>query len=54
MSFGPVFGDQPFHDYYYRVDQAFATPERPVYSAPGGYGGLQLTASVEKISTSSD
>jgi MipA family protein len=48
MGFGPVFGDQTFHNYYYRVDPAFATPERPAYSATGGYGGLQLTASVGK------
>jgi MipA family protein len=48
MGFGPVFGDQTFHNYYYRVDPAFAIPERPAYSAPGGFGGLQLTAYVGK------
>jgi len=48
MGFGLVFGDQTFHDYYYRVDQAYATPARPAYSATGGYGGLQLSASLGK------
>lgn len=48
MGFGPVFGDQTFHDYYYRVDRAFATPTRPAYSTQGGYGGLQLSASLGK------
>lgn len=47
-GFGPVFGDQTFHDYYYRVDQVYATLDRPAYSAQGGYGGLQLSASLGK------
>lgn len=41
LSFGPIFGDQTYHNYYYQVDKAFATPERPAYSAQGGYGGMQ-------------
>lgn len=41
LSLGPIFGDQAYHTYYYQVDRAFATPERPAYSAQGGYGGFQ-------------
>lgn len=41
LSLGPIFGDQVFHNYYYQVDKAYATPERPAYSAQGGYGGMQ-------------
>ena len=41
LSIGPIFGDQAYHNYYYQVDKAFATPERPAYSAQGGYGGVQ-------------
>jgi outer membrane protein len=43
LSFGPIFGDQVYHAYYYQVDKAFATPERPAYSAQGGYGGVQCS-----------
>ena len=45
---GPVFGDSRYHAYYYSVDPAFATPTRPAYSAPGGYGGTQLTLSTSR------
>ncbi|MBA4393155.1 MAG: hypothetical protein C0407_06355, partial [Desulfobacca sp.] len=48
MGFGPVFGDQTFQQYYYRVDQSYANPGRPSYSPSGGYGGLQLTTYVGK------
>jgi outer membrane protein len=41
LSFGPIFGDQTYHNYYYQVDKAFATPERPAFSSQGGYGGFQ-------------
>jgi MipA family protein len=43
MGIGPVFGDQAFHDYFYRVDRSYATADRPAYSPQGGYGGLQLS-----------
>ncbi len=43
LSIGPFFGDQVYHNYYYQVDKAFATPERPAYSAQGGYGGTQCS-----------
>jgi outer membrane scaffolding protein for murein synthesis (MipA/OmpV family) len=48
MGLGPVFGDQTFHDYYYRVDQAYTHSNRPAYSASGGYGGMQFGASFGK------
>jgi MipA family protein len=43
MGIGPVFGDQAFHEYFYRVDRGYATADRPAYSPRTGYGGLQLT-----------
>ncbi|MEW6186452.1 MAG: MipA/OmpV family protein [Thermodesulfobacteriota bacterium] len=43
LSIGPIFGDQVYHDYYYKVDPVYANPERPAYSPRGGYGGLQWT-----------
>jgi MipA family protein len=41
LSIGPIFGDQYYHNYYYQVEQAYASPERPAYSAQAGYGGIQ-------------
>ena len=48
VSVGPVFGDHRYHAYYYGVDPAFATPQRPAYTARGGYGGTQLTLSTSR------
>ena len=48
MSIGPIFGDQTYHNYYYQVDKAFATPDRPAYSAQAGYGGMQCALSLSK------
>ncbi len=48
LSIGPIFGDQTYHNYYYQVDKAFATPDRPAYSAQGGYGGMQCALSLSK------
>lgn len=48
LSLGPIFGDKAYHDYYYEVKPAFATPERPAYSTQGGYGGMQCSVLLEK------
>jgi MipA family protein len=48
LSLGPIFGDKVYHDYYYQVAPAYATPERPVYSTQGGYGGMQCAVLIEK------
>ena len=48
MSFGPVFGSEGYHDYFYSVSPAYATPSRPAYSAQGGYGGTQLSVGLSK------
>jgi outer membrane scaffolding protein for murein synthesis (MipA/OmpV family) len=48
IGLGPTFGDKTFHEYYYRVDNTYAAPNRPAYSASGGYGGMQLAASFGK------
>jgi len=48
LSLGPIFGDQAYHNYYYQVDKAYATPERSAYSAQGGYGGMQCALSLSK------
>ena len=48
VELGPVWGDQGYHNYYYRVDPAFAIPGRPAYSPQGGYSGLQTTVYIGK------
>ncbi len=42
LSGGLEFGDDDFHDYYYRVNPEFATDSRPVFDASGGFGGTRL------------
>jgi outer membrane scaffolding protein for murein synthesis (MipA/OmpV family) len=48
LQAGPVFTDSRYNRYYYQVDPAYATAARPAYSASGGYGGTQFTASLSK------
>ena len=39
FDFGLLYGSNSFHDYYYSVEQQYATPERPYYNAQDGYSG---------------
>ena len=48
LSVGPMFADQGYHDYYYTVDPALATPSRPRYAAGGGYSGSTVTVGLSK------
>lgn len=43
LSWGPLFADQQYHDYFYSVSAADATPQRPEYHARSGYSGSRLT-----------
>ena len=45
---GPLFGTKKYHQYFYSVDQQFASPTRPAYSAPGGYSGLTGLVSLSR------
>jgi outer membrane protein len=45
---GPIFASSEYHQYYYGVDARFATPERPVYDAPGGYSGSSALVSLTR------
>jgi len=47
-SINALIGDSDYHQYFYGVDAAFATPSRPAYHAPGGYGGTTLNLSVQR------
>lgn len=49
MLAGPLFNDQRYNDYFYRVAPAYATAARPAYSPPGGgYAGVQSIVAVSK------
>jgi MipA family protein len=48
LAAGPMFATRKNHQYFYGVDNAFATPQRPAYNAKGGYAGAQLLAAVSK------
>jgi hypothetical protein len=45
---GPLFGTQRNHAYFYSVSAADATPERPAYTADGGYAGSQFLIALSK------
>lgn len=48
VGFGPVFADRKYHDYFYSVPAANATPTREEYQASGGYSGAHVIASLSK------
>lgn len=48
ISGGPLWADARYHDYFYGVDAAYATPQRPAYQASGGYSGTQFTVAMSK------
>ena len=48
MQIGPQFTDSAYHDYYYSVSDVDARPDRPAYSANGGYSGLSLQFSATR------
>ena len=45
---GPVFTDQRYNRYFYRVEPAFATASRPAYEPGSGYAGTQFIAALSK------
>jgi len=47
ITFGPLFANRRYHEYYYGVAPQYVTDWRPSYQASGGYSGsaLMLTTS---------
>ncbi len=43
LAIGPMFADSRYHDYFYGVAPAYATPARPAYKGRGGYNGSRIT-----------
>ncbi|MFP8780926.1 MipA/OmpV family protein [Hydrogenophaga sp. RWCD_12] len=48
MQLGPLLGDGKQHQYFYGVDSANATVNRPAYQAKGGFAGMQYVLGVSK------
>jgi outer membrane scaffolding protein for murein synthesis (MipA/OmpV family) len=42
VGLGPILADSKYHDYFFGVDAAFATPQRPPFEAEGGYSGASI------------
>lgn len=48
ISFGPIYADRRYHEYFYEVSPEFVTPQRPAYDADRGYSGSRITFSVAR------
>jgi len=48
LRFKPTWASEEYMDYYYEVDPAYATPDRPAYDASGGYLGSKFTAALTR------
>jgi outer membrane scaffolding protein for murein synthesis (MipA/OmpV family) len=48
MLAGPIFTDARYNRHYYGVSAEFATPTRPEYTPPRGYGGMQFIMALSK------
>lgn len=48
VSTGPMFADRGYHNYFYEVQNAYATVLRPAYTPSGGYSGSTLTFGLGK------
>ncbi len=48
VSAGPMFATQPYHDYFYQVDNAYAGTGRPAYDAEAGYSGSRITLGISR------
>ena len=48
LRWKPTWASEDFMDYYYEVEPAFATVDRPAYDATGGYLGSKFTAALTR------
>ena len=42
-TFGPMFADSRYHDYFYSVEAQYALPDRPAFDASGGFSGWRVS-----------
>ena len=50
LNLGALFATERYHDYYYDVDSAYVTQERPLYQSAGGFSGSYFKASLSRRS----
>jgi outer membrane protein len=50
LQAGPLWNSRRLNAYYYEVASAYASAERPTYTARGGFAGWQATASMSRRS----
>ena len=48
MLTGPLFATQRYNRYFYAVSAPYATAQRPLYDAPGGYAGSEIIVALSK------
>jgi outer membrane protein len=48
VSGGPLWADARYHNYFYGVNPAYATTDRPAYMGHGGYSGMRFVISMSK------
>ena len=48
MGAGPIFTNSRYNQYFYNVDAIYALPDRPAYTAAGGYAGSQFVVALSK------
>ena len=48
LQAGLLYATSRYHQYFYGVDEQFATPQRPAFAAKGGYSGAALAASLTR------
>lgn len=48
ISFGPIYADGRYHEYFYEVQPEYVTPQREAYEAERGYSGSRITLSFSR------
>ncbi|MEI6564343.1 MAG: MipA/OmpV family protein [bacterium] len=48
LKTGLEFSDRDFNGYFYNVDEAYVTPDRPAYQSEGGYGGISVSGWISR------
>lgn len=48
VSFGPIYSDSKFHNYFYQVKPKFVTADREAFDAASGYSGSRVTISIAR------
>lgn len=48
IAYGPLYGDESYHRYFYAVADQYQTAQRPAYQPSGGYGGSRITLTLQK------